>query len=474
LVGFHQEPARELRLDYCLANGIDINRRLSGGGALLFQPSALGWELIAPLGAGPFWGGFQATLERICRSAASAFSRLGIKADFRPRNDIEVHGRKISGTGGFVLEGGALFQGTVLVKNEVEQFLKALRVPVEKLKKREIESLMQRLAFLEDLLGGPLDLDALKRALVEQFTEDLAMEFTPGTLTPDEQGELETRLPHFRSEQWLRLERPAGMRPAWLKETLQTDAGTLRVTLWLDRRGRRVQKALISGDFFSQPQRLIYDLEAALMGAKAEPQALAARVEEFLGQADGELVGIAPGQAAQAVARAAARRALWPAFDQEEAAELMLVGMDPAGVAGARPGWLLLPYCAKPLICGWREQAGCGGCGECDLHQLHELAEALAMEPVTIQSFEHLMETLAQAAREKRAFLGSCCQAFHDKHQAEMENSGAAGLLVNLDSTTCYDLGKGQDAYVGRFDHQTFLNLPLIRKAARVMAGGDA
>jgi hypothetical protein len=36
-------------------------------------------------------------------------------------------------------------------------------------------------------------------------------------------------------------------------------------------RGRLVQKALINGDFFTRPQRLILDLEAALMGKKAQP-----------------------------------------------------------------------------------------------------------------------------------------------------------------------------------------------------------
>ena len=46
LVGYHQEVERELRLCYCQEQGIDINRRLTGGGAILFQSSALGWELI--------------------------------------------------------------------------------------------------------------------------------------------------------------------------------------------------------------------------------------------------------------------------------------------------------------------------------------------------------------------------------------------------------------------------------------------
>ncbi len=470
LLGHHQVAERELRIEFCREHGIDINRRLTGGGALLFQSSALGWELIAPFGAGPFAGGFTPALTRICTAAAAGYSRLGLKARFRPRNDIEVDGRKIGGTGGMTLDGGALFQGTVLVKNQIERFLRALRVPVEKLKKREIESLMQRLAFLEDLLG-PVDMDELKAAVAGGLAEGLGLNLVPGGLSDGERREMEKRLPFYRSEAWV-FGHAAGRGPSWLRSITQLPGGTMTVNLWLDRAGRLVQRALITGDFFSRPQRLVMDLEAALMGLKAEPAGLERAVAGFLKRCGGELVGISAREAARAVGRAAARRELAPLFNQEEAAELFLVGLAPDEVAGRPAGYLLLPYCAKPVKCDWRKVPDCGLCGECGFAPMYELARGLGLEPVSIQSFEHLMEVLTLVAARGSAFVGSCCEAFYQKHQLEMEQSGAAGLLVNLDSTTCYDLGKGMEAYVGNFDHQTEMNLELIAKAARVMAHG--
>ncbi|MFH1036238.1 MAG: DUF116 domain-containing protein [Pseudomonadota bacterium] len=472
LLGYHQEAARELRLDYCAQEGIEVNRRLTGGGALLFQSSALGWELIAPLHAAPFQGGFEAALTRICQADARGYSRLGMAASFRPRNDIEVAGRKISGTGGFVLEGGALFQGTVLVRNEIGRFLRALRVPVEKLKKREIESLMQRLAFVEDLLGRQLDLEELKAALVAEFSESLGLTIQSGELSAEERQEVAQRLDYYRSPQWLHLRQPRDNRPSWLQSITQTaHGGTLRVHLWLDQRGARVQKALISGDFFSHPQRLVMDLEAALLGQKALPETLQHAVLDFLHGQEGGLEGIAPREVAQAVARAAARRDLSRSFAQDEAAELFLVGLEPGQVDRSRAGWLLLPYCAKPLDCEYRQVADCSRCGQCQFSPLYDLADELGLTPAPIQSFEHLMEVLAGVKAQGGVFVGSCCEAFYTKHQRELEQSGAAGVLVNLDSTTCYDLGKGMEAYAGRFDHQTTMNAPLIEKVARVMTG---
>lgn len=470
MLGHHQVAERELRLDFCRQNGIDVNRRLTGGGALLFQSSALGWELIAPAGSGPFAGGFEPALIRICTAAAEGYSRLGLDARFRPRNDIEVDGRKIGGTGGMTLDGGALFQGTVLVKNEIERFLRALRVPVEKLKKREIESLMQRLAFLEDLLG-PVDMDELKAAVAGGLADGLGLTLTPGGLSDDERREMEERLPFYQSDEWV-FGRAKGKGPSWLRSITQFPGGTMTVNLWLDRAGRLVQRALITGDFFSRPQRLVMDLEAALMGVRAEPAALERAVSDFLGGRDGELVGIEPAEAARAVAAAAARKALAPLFSQEEAAELFLVGLPPAQVSLRPAQYLLLPYCSKPVECPLRKIPDCHECGDCGFSPMYELAHELGLEPVSIQSFEHLMEVLAVIASRGGAFVGSCCEAFYQKHQLEMEQSGAPGLLINLDSTTCYDLGKGMEAYVGDFDHQTEMNLALIEKAARVMAHG--
>ncbi|MCB2185803.1 MAG: DUF116 domain-containing protein [Deltaproteobacteria bacterium] len=470
LVGYHQETARELRLDYCREVGIDLNRRLTGGGAILFQGSALGWELVAPLGQPPFRGGFEDSLTAICQTAARGLARLGLAASFRPRNDIEVEGRKVSGTGGFVLDGGALFQGTVLVRNEIERFLYALRVPVEKLKKREISSLMDRMAFLEDLLGRELPVSELKDALAAEFTASLGLELAPGGLTAAEEAELAARLPYFQSEEWVHGQRAPSVRPAWLRHILATDQGTVSVNLWLDRRGQRVQKALFSGDFFSRPQRLVRDLEAALLGRKADAAGLAAFTREFLAGQDGGFLGISPEELAGAVGRAAARQDLARLFSPLEASELFLVGLEPTALGRRPASWLLLPYCSKPVDCDFRKVPDCGRCGECQFADLYQLSGELGLAPVSIQSFEHLHAVLQDLAGRGESFVGSCCEAFFCKHQREMLATGAQGVLVNLDSTTCYDLGKGMEAYVGRFDHQTSMNTELLGKVARVMA----
>lgn len=471
LVGYNQDVAAEIRIDYCSRNGIDVNRRLTGGGGILFQESALGWELFAPQGDEPFRGRFEDVLNRICEAAAGAISRLGLVACFRPRNDIEVAGRKISGTGGVAISGGFMFQGTLLVENEIELFLKALRVPVEKLKKREIESLMDRICFLYDLVPSRPPISAIKRAFVEEFEALLDMRLYPAPLTPAEQERLNNESGYFASADWINLKRKSnGSEP--IRTITQTRAGTLRTHLWLDPHGNYIALALICGDFFAVPSRLIHDLEAALVGCRMDRAKLFERVMNFFRDYDGKLLGIAPETVADSIASGVDKLLLAKrGFTRAEANELFLINLSAKEVTDLSPKSLLLPYCSKNLDCDFRFVEGCDECGGCEIAECFELARGHGMEPITIQSFEHLNEILTKLGGMGETYIGSCCEAFFAKHQAEMIRTRARGVLINLDSTTCYDLGKGSHAYQGNFDNKTELNLGLIRKTLEKLHG---
>ncbi|MBF0531432.1 MAG: DUF116 domain-containing protein [Deltaproteobacteria bacterium] len=468
LVGRYQSLEREIRLDFCRAKGFDVGRRPTGGGAILFQTSALGWELFGKPGQGPFTGPYDQIMSSIGGAAAQALFDFGLSASYRPRNDIEIDGRKISGTGGVSLSDGFMFQGTLLIENEIELFLKSLRVPVEKLKKREIESLKQRVCFLNDLLDNPPNMARIKEALARAFARAFDLTFVPQGLTAAEQRELDRRKSFYQSPAWI-----SGVKgkpgPDWYWMVYQTEGGTLRVHLSIEPRQRRIEQALITGDFFCHPSRFILDMEAALKGVRANPDELRRTLVDFYDHHSGELVGISRDQVIEALNRTSERLDLvtW-GVAAEEANDLFLMNLKPQDLKGLHPHWLLLPYCSKKVDCAYRSIPDCGQCGECRIGDMYLLADQMGMEPISIQSFEHLNEILTRIGPNGRGvYVGSCCEAFFSKHQREMETTGARGILINLDSTTCYDLGKGMDAYAGRFDQQTDLNCLLIENVVR-------
>jgi lipoate---protein ligase len=186
LIGRHQSLSRELRVDYCRANGIGLVRRITGGGAIYFDEGQLGWSLVfhrATLGIASL-----ADLAReICEAAAAGLSRLGVAARYRPRNDIEVDGRKLSGTGGF-FDGDVLFyQGTVLIDMDPAKMLAALKVPEEKLARRGLDSAAQRVTTLKALLGEAPSIEAVQQALLDGFSERLGIELVRGEITAAEE-----------------------------------------------------------------------------------------------------------------------------------------------------------------------------------------------------------------------------------------------------------------------------------------------
>jgi len=182
LVGYHQAVEQEIRIDYCREHGIDINRRLTGGGGLYWDPTALGWEIYAPQGHPGIPVQVEAMYELLCQAAVRGLARLGVEARFRPQNDIEVEGRKISGTGGTALGGSFMFQGSLLVDFDVDTMLRALRIPTEKLKDKEIDSVKERVTCLKWELGYVPPLAEIKAALVAGFAETLGVTFEPAGL----------------------------------------------------------------------------------------------------------------------------------------------------------------------------------------------------------------------------------------------------------------------------------------------------
>ncbi|AIA56039.1 lipoate--protein ligase family protein [Acidithiobacillus caldus] len=266
LLGHHQSPRQELDLDYCAAEGIQVQRRLTGGGAIVFDPSQIGWELVCLRRHLPA-GDMTALSREICEAAAAGLRRLGVNAQYRPRNDIEVDGRKISGTGG-VLDGEAvLFQGTVLIELDIPRMLRILRVPVEKLDAHAIRSVAERVTSLRALLPELPSMAVVRQALLEGFRERFGGQWedmAEGDLPEPVARRLPQALAEVRAPDWLSLQDRPPEEQSLRHAIVRTSGGTLRAAVLWDERGQRVKQIQFRGDMFIQPSRALVDLEARL------------------------------------------------------------------------------------------------------------------------------------------------------------------------------------------------------------------
>jgi lipoate-protein ligase A len=298
LVGRHQAISQELNLPACRVAGVGIGRRVTGGGALYLDEGQFGWELVFArdtLGL----GSLGEVARAICEAAADGLSRLGIPARYRPRNDIEVEGRKISGTGGFFDGDTIFYQGTTLYDMDGAKMASLLNIPAAKLAKHGQTSGAQRVVTITELFNGaPPPVAEVKAALLEGFAAGLGIAAAPGDITEaEESAAKEILATEIGTDEFVYgLDDPRGSDV--LSGRVTGSGGTIATHLRLDGPSQdRIREVVITGDFFVTPPKVILNLEAALRGVDVEDVEPA-----ILGFFEAEQVGLLSAQPADFVA----------------------------------------------------------------------------------------------------------------------------------------------------------------------------
>jgi len=306
LIGRHQDLSREIDLDYCAKHRIGTVRRITGGGAIYLDEGQLGWELVfhrSSLGI----AALPDLAREICTAAAAGLQALGVDARFRPRNDIEVGGRKISGTGGFYDGDVLIYQGTVLVDLNPQRMVNALHVPESKLAKRQLDTAAQRVITLKELLGpNTPDLEFVKIALIKGFKDVLRIDAEDGEITQGEERLAEEYFDNeIGTEEFLReIDDPAAD-DEMLVGTHTGAGGTIDSFVKLEGPTRStLQRVLISGDFFVTPPRVVFDLEAALKGVRCDD--VEPVIEQFFNDTDVDTLSVTPADFQASIADALA------------------------------------------------------------------------------------------------------------------------------------------------------------------------
>ena len=478
LVGFHQAIAEEIRIDYCRANQIDVNRRITGGGAVFFDENQLGWEVFCEKTF------FNTVLpnshlfKALCDPVVQALALLNINAEFRPRNDIEVNGRKISGTGGTEADGAFMFQGTMLVDFDVNTMLRALRIPVEKLKAKEIDSVKDRVTCLKWELGYAPALFNIKEAIKRGFEKCLDIKLEPGGLTSQEQKRFEEKQIHFRSTRWVDSVKPRFQKREAVQASYKAPSGMVRLTLVVNLPQKRLKDIYITGDFLSFPGRALYDLEAELRGAPLDREHLHGIIQNYF---DKGCITIPDLSFEDFV------KPLDLCLEKVQISKygiplvhcnlICVVNGSFEEVIQSQPSVLLLPYCAKLTECDLRHEKGCKICGEaeCSIGPAWTMGRNKKMKVISIVSFEDLWDELMQMKKTGvRSYIGCCCQPFFAKHVDDFKKSGLPGILLDIDNTTCYDLDQAKEAYAGKFESQTKVNLELLQIVLDTAVGLNA
>ncbi|MDE6311174.1 MAG: hypothetical protein K2L96_05075 [Muribaculaceae bacterium] len=126
--------------------GVDIVRRRSGGGAVVADGGNLMLSYVGPRNEGKE---ISAIFSAWTTTLAQALSDLGLKAEASGRNDICIHGRKVSGGAFYALPGRAIAHSTLLYEMPQPELLKHLTPARAKFESKGVKSVEARITSLK-------------------------------------------------------------------------------------------------------------------------------------------------------------------------------------------------------------------------------------------------------------------------------------------------------------------------------------
>lgn len=121
IVGRNQLIEAEVNIPYCLQHGIEIIKRISGGGTVYHDYGNINYAFIIPKGNTP-------VLEiDFAAPIIEALHSFGVDATVGQRKELLVGNRKISGTASHVIRDRILFHGTLLHHTDLSHLKYALQ-----------------------------------------------------------------------------------------------------------------------------------------------------------------------------------------------------------------------------------------------------------------------------------------------------------------------------------------------------------
>lgn len=260
IIGKNQNTSEEVNLKYIEENGIDVVRRLSGGGAVYHDEGNLNFSFITKDDGNSF-----NNYKKFTQPIVDALKQLGVEAELTGRNDIQVGERKISGNAQFTTRGRMFSHGTLMFNSNIEEVVNSLNVSEEKMRSKGIKSVRSRVANITEFLEEEMEMQRFVEALLHSIYDGQEPE---RYVLRDEDWEIVQDISKERYANW---DWNFGKSPKFDVESKRRfPIGTIDVRLNVNK--GTITEAKIYGDFFGVGD--IHDVEQALVGTRFERAAI--------------------------------------------------------------------------------------------------------------------------------------------------------------------------------------------------------
>lgn len=267
IVGKNQNTIEEVHQAYIDEHGIDVVRRISGGGAVYHDFGNLNFSFITKDDGQSFHN-----FKKFTQPIVDALNKMGVDAEMTGRNDIQVGQAKISGNAMVKVKDRMFSHGTLMLNSELDEVQNALKVNPAKIQSKGVKSVRKRVANIVEFLEEPIDIDTFKSIILKQLFGDEAVE-TYHLTDEDWQNIEQLANEKYRTWDW-----NYGKNPKYnFEREHKFEKGFVQIKL--DVKKGQIEHAKIFGDFFGEGN--VEELERALEGVTHQKAAIHEALKDF-------------------------------------------------------------------------------------------------------------------------------------------------------------------------------------------------
>lgn len=266
LIGKNQNALKEIHYPFVKANGIDVVRRISGGGTVFCDLGNTNFSFITTQASTK-----TVSFKQFVLPILEVLKNLGANAAFSGRNDLTIEGKKISGNAQYRDKGRVLHHGTLLFSSNMGKLIGAINPSKVKYKGSGVDSVKSRVTNIQAHISDS-NMDILTfREAINQHILSTVEGATYYTFTDEDLCAIKAiEAEKYRTHQW-----NYGASPQFTGYAEEKFAGGVLEAAFTIQKGV-VEDVLFTGDFFSNLE--VEQLCIALRGTAHDYDALKAKL----------------------------------------------------------------------------------------------------------------------------------------------------------------------------------------------------